>query len=179
MSPPGKTSGSTTKESVVKASRSPRASRLGGQSRLVLQRRQPLVVERATKTSSMRSRIALPPPPWASVMVAPHLSRGLRLRIDGPTRGRWSRALPANLRELAAVLAGGSSPRHHMVVGGAGALRRHHQRAERRLGRAGLAEHLAVQGLMTPFSTSPHWQDLGSAIFSAGTENFRSASKAA
>jgi hypothetical protein len=35
---------------------------------------------------------------------------------------------------------------------------------------------LHCQGLITPFKTSPHWQALGSAIFSPGNENLRSAS---
>jgi hypothetical protein len=38
---------------------------------------------------------------------------------------------------------------------------------------------LHSQGLITPFRTSPHWHDLGSAILTAGTLNFRSALYAA
>jgi len=35
---------------------------------------------------------------------------------------------------------------------------------------------LHCHGLIAPFSTSPHWQDFGSAIFRLGMANFRSAS---
>ena len=38
---------------------------------------------------------------------------------------------------------------------------------------------LHSHGLSTPFSTSPHWQALGSATRTPGTENSSSASKAA
>ena len=64
------------------------------------------------------------------------------------------------------------APSHHLplareaavgVVGGARALGRDHAGADRVLGRAGRAEDLALQGLITPFSTSPHWHALGSA----------------
>ena len=68
-----------------------------------------------------------------------------------------------------------------LVVNRAGPLRGHRPGAEQHLGRACVCvptrKTLAVPGLMAPLSTSPHWQDLGSAMRTLGMANFRSASK--
>ena len=133
MSPPGKTSGSTTNESVVNASRSPRRLRSARSRRAWSSSGASNGLSKArTNTSSIRSFIALPPPPWASVTVGTWTRPSDRARTGAATfmliASRWLE--PAIL-----------------IIGGAGAFGRNHQRAERRLRRAGGAERLALDGL--------------------------------
>ena len=133
MSPPGKTSGSTTNESVVNASRSPRRLRSAEiEARLILQRREQRIVEGAHEhvVDQILHRLA------AAAMGERH-----RRDVDAAERSERGRARRRSCGRLALL-----EPAI-LIVGGAGAFGRNHQRAERRFRRAGGAERLALDGL--------------------------------
>ena len=129
IEPPGKRSGRTTKVSVVSARRWPSSARTAASPSGSLE-----------AAEERRDQALDQPPAGLAAGAVRHLDLRVvepdpRLVVGHARSTVVGSARPALLPRLAV---------HVVVVGGAGAFGRHHQRADRLLGRALLAEQLAV-----------------------------------
>src|ERR1700741_1623048 len=132
MSPPRKSSGFTTKESVVMASRSPFKDTTAWSSR----RFNTELPSAGRNTSFSRSPLSLPPLPWPS-RIRSRAGRGSGQ--ENAARSFVSLWLTiSECNEVAAVL----------IVGGTSTFRRNHRRAERLIGSAANPERGAIGGFL-------------------------------
>src|SRR3989338_4565124 len=144
MSPPGKNSGWTTKESVVKASRRPSRLMTAWSSR----RASAGLWKAGRKSLRTSSAVSRPPLPWPSSTVF----------FAGSSTGQVSGSSPGRLSFMAPPLPPGRGT-PVLVVGRAGALGGNHGRAQGILRRAAVAEGRAVERLLQAL------QDLGALAF--------------
>src|SRR5579884_1660508 len=141
MSPPGKNSGETTNESVVKARWAPPTSNTAWSSSFSSSG----LRKAGRKICCTRSAVSLPPLPWPSVI--------LPGSVAGTGQASCSKSTSSSVPGLWPLADRGGLSLSHMeppilVVGGAGALRRDHAGADRRLRRADRPDDPTVPGLL-------------------------------